>query len=46
VIDYRYYTGTVSELVDTYDIGTVLLLNNIAATSTSSRVAEMQKVCR
>jgi hypothetical protein len=46
VVDYRYYTGTVSELVDTYDIGTVLLLNNIAATSTTSRVAEMQKVCR
>jgi hypothetical protein len=46
VIDYRYYTGTVSELVDTYNIGTVLLLNNIAATSTDSRVSEMQKVCR
>lgn len=46
VIDYRYYTKTVSELVDAYDIGTVLMLNNIAATSTDSRVAEMQKVCR
>lgn len=46
VIDYRYYRKTVSELVDTYDIGTVLMLNNIAATSTDSRVSEMQKVCR
>lgn len=46
VIDYRYYSKTVSDLVDAYDIGTVLMLNNIAATSTDSRVSEMDKVCR
>ena len=46
VVDYRYFNGTVSELVDRYNIGTVLMLNNIAATSTDSRVSEMENVCR
>ena len=46
VVDYRYFNGTVSGLVDEYDIGVVLMLNNISATSTSERVNEMSQVCR
>lgn len=46
VIDYRYYDGTVSELVDEYGIDTVLVMNNIAATSTQQRVTDLQRVCR
>lgn len=46
VIDYRYCSTTVSELVDTYNIGTVLMVNNIAATSTDSRIQELQDICR
>ena len=38
VVDYRYYNGTVSELVDRYNIGTVLMLNNIAADRKSTRL--------
>lgn len=45
-IDYRYYKGTVSEIVEQYDIDMVVFVNNIAATSTQSRVDEMKKVCR
>lgn len=46
VVDYRYYTGTASELVDQYGIDTVLLLNNISATSTVQRINDMQRVCK
>lgn len=46
VIDYRYYSGTISDLVKEKDIGTVLLLNNVAATSTDARINELKKVCR
>lgn len=46
VIDYRYYTGTVSRIVDEYGVDTVLFLNNIGATSTDARVAEMKNVCK
>lgn len=46
VIDYRYYSGTISDLVKEKDIGTVLLLNNVAATSTGARINELKKVCR
>lgn len=46
VIDYRYYDGTVSELVDQYGIDTVMVINNIAATSTQQRISDMQNVCR
>lgn len=46
VIDYRYYEGTVSSLVEEYGIDTVLVINNVAATSTQQRVSEMERVCR
>lgn len=46
VIDYRYYKGTVSELVEQKGIQTVIMLNNVAATSTDLRVNEMAKVCK
>lgn len=46
VIDYRYYEGTVSSLVEKYGIETVMVINNIAATSTQERVSEMERVCR
>lgn len=46
VIDYRYYQGTVSELVDQYNIGTVLFINNVTATSTSARINDLANVCQ
>lgn len=46
VIDYRYYKGTVSELVEQKGIQTVIMINNVAATSTDLRVNEMEKVCK
>lgn len=46
IVDYRYYEGTVSQLVEENNIDTVLLLNNITATSTEQRVIEMEGVCR
>ena len=46
IVDYRYYKGTVSQLVEENNIDTVLLLNNITATSTEQRVTEMEGVCR
>lgn len=46
VIDYRYYKGTVSELVERKNIQTVIMINNVGATSTDLRVNEMEKVCK
>jgi len=46
VIDYRYYNGTVSQLVEQKGIQNVIMINNVAATSTNLRVNEMEKVCR
>lgn len=46
IVDYRYYKGTVSDLVAEYNIDTVLILNNILATSTDERVNEMMSVCK
>ncbi|MGN0327886.1 MAG: DHHW family protein [Lachnospira sp.] len=46
VIDYRYYQGTVSELVDQYGIKDVLVLNNIVATSTNTRIDEMNAIMK
>ncbi|MDO5402083.1 MAG: DHHW family protein [Eubacteriales bacterium] len=45
-LDYRYFKGTVSEIVDQYNIDTVVFVNNVAATSTQARVDEMKAVCR
>lgn len=46
IIDYRYYSGTVSKLVKEKNIDTVLLINNISATSSAGRINELKKVCR
>lgn len=46
VVDYRYYDGTVSALVEEYGIDTVIVINNITATSTQQRVKELQRVCQ
>lgn len=46
VVDYRYYKGTISELVDQNGIDTVVFINNMSATSTQDRVNEMKEVCK
>lgn len=46
VIDYRYYDGTVSDLVSQYNIQNVLFINNATATSTSARIDELSRVCQ
>ena len=46
VIDYRYYDGTVSELVDKYNIENVVFVNNISITSTQGRVQELKNICK
>lgn len=46
VIDYRYYEGTVSDLVNQYNIDTVLFINNVTATSTSARINDLANVCQ
>lgn len=45
VIDYRYYDGTVQELVAQNAIANVVFVNNISITSTEDRVNELKKVC-
>ena len=45
-IDYRYFDGTVSELVKEKNIRNVLIINNISATSAEGRIAEMSKICK
>lgn len=45
-IDYRYYNGTISELVKEKGIDNVLIMNNISATSAEGRIAEMSKICK
>lgn len=46
VVDYRYYNRTISSLVEEKGIDTVLLINNVSATSTPARVNEMKKICK
>ena len=42
IVDYRYYTQmTLSQLVTEKQIGTVLFVNNLVATSASARVNEL-----
>ncbi len=46
VVDYRHYTGTVTELVNKKNIQNVIMINNVVATSGSGPVADMKKVCK
>ncbi|MDO5410632.1 MAG: DHHW family protein [Lachnospiraceae bacterium] len=46
VVDYRYYNGTVSGLVNEKGIDDVIIMNNIAAVSTASRLKDMETVYR
>ena len=41
VVDYRYYDGTLSQLVDAKGIDDVIFLNNVVAATGSARLAEM-----
>ena len=41
VVDYRYYNGTLSQLVDAKGIDDVIFLNNVVAATGSARLAEM-----
>ena len=43
VVDYRYYAGTLSELVDAKGIDDVIFLNNVVAATGGARLAEMEK---
>ena len=42
VVDYRYYNGTLSELVDSKGVDDVIFLNNVVATTGSARLSEME----
>ena len=42
VVDYRYYDGTLSELVDSKGIDDVIFLNNVVAATGSDRLDEME----
>ena len=41
VVDYRYYNGTLTELVDAKGIDDVIFLNNVVATTGGARLSEM-----
>lgn len=43
VVDYRYYNGTLSELVDAKDVDDVIFLNNIVAATGGARLSEMEE---
>jgi hypothetical protein len=42
VVDYRYYNGTLSQLVSEKGVDDVIFLNNIVATTGGARLAEME----
>lgn len=46
IADYRYCEEEISSLVDKYKISDVILMNNVAATSSKSRLNDMEKVYR
>lgn len=46
VVDYRYYDGTISELVASKNIKNVVYVNNISVTSTRNRVEELKNISR
>ena len=43
VVDYRYYNGTLSELVAEYAVDDVIFLNNVVAATGGARLAEMEE---
>ena len=43
VVDYRYYKGTLSELVDEKNVDDVIFLNNIVAATGGVRLSEMEE---
>ncbi len=42
VVDYRYYNGTLSELVSEKGVDDVIFLNNVVAATGSARLSEME----
>lgn len=46
VLDYRYYDGSLYDLVDEKDIDDVIFVNNVIATATSARLNEMQDILK
>ena len=42
VVDYRYYEGTLSQLVRDKDVDDVIFLNNVVAATGSARLSEME----
>ncbi len=43
ILDYRYYSGTLTEFVSANGIDDVLFLNNIVATTAGARLDEMER---
>jgi hypothetical protein len=46
VVDYRYYKGALSELVDDKGVDDVIFLNNVVAATGGARLGEMEKFIR
>ena len=46
VVDYRYYNGTLTELVTEKGVDDVIFLNNIVAATGGARLSEMEKFIR
>ena len=46
VVDYRYFSGTLSELVEAKDVDDVIFLNNVVAATGGARLAEMEEFIR
>ncbi len=46
VVDYRYYNGTLSELVSEKGVDDVIFLNNVVAATGSARLSEMEDFIR
>jgi hypothetical protein len=46
VVDYRYYEGTLSELVGDKGVDDVIFLNNVVAATGGARLGEMEKFIR
>ena len=46
VVDYRYYAGSLTDLVRDKDVDDVIFLNNIVAATGGARLAEMEEFIR
>ena len=42
MVDYRYYHGTLSELVDERGVDDVIFLNNVVAATGGARLSELE----